>query len=302
MHPSHNRSRRKRGKNVKHEDGGGQSHMVSRSDDGQADSFSRSRPHSHHQTDTYIPSTSRSTYSMSRDGPSSHPDSQDRSHPVSSDFYHRGGRDDHDATGSRDGDHWKARSPHDGHYRSTRGWSPRDTRNFDQGHSATHRGESSGWGTHGSHDDKHHFGRESPDWRRAEPEGDRRSSWDNKEPRNQGTRRWQSDNGWESRKRDHNQTRRPPENLDDGSLSKEDRSWEPGPGWQSRGGDQGHRNQRLRNNTQGKNKGKKNNQNRLRQRGEKERDRDRGWDRRNEDSLNKYLAKKGVSSSPSKTY
>lgn len=82
------------------------------------------------------------------------------------------------------------------------------------------------------------------------------------------------------------------DNPDESAPSKEDRSWEPGPGWQSRGGDQGHRNQRPRNNMQGKIKGKKNIQNRQRQRGDKDRDRGRFPERdrrQTEDTLNKYV-------------
>ncbi|KAI6119311.1 hypothetical protein EDD16DRAFT_935437 [Pisolithus croceorrhizus] len=236
--------------------------------------------------DTYVPSSSRSGYNMSRDGPSSHPDSQDRFYKHPSEPHHRSGRDGYDTADSRDGDHWGIRKTHDTHHKGNREWA---TRESDQGYSAAPRSEQQRWGKSGFYDDRPHPNRESPDWRRGEPDDERGG---NREPRARGNRRWQSDNGWDTRKRDRQQNRRPPDDQDESTQATEDRAWEPGPGWQPRGGGQGHRNQRPRNNyIQGKNKGKKVNQNRQRQRGDRERDRGRHLDRERrppEDTLNNW--------------
>lgn len=291
MHSSQNRSKRKRGKNVSNDDDTALAQMAV--SDTQTDAYGRSRPQSYQQhTDTYIPLSSRSTstYTMSRDGPSSHADSQDHLHPHTSDGHYRGGRDNYDVADSRDGDQRRSRISHESDFQS--GGRDRASRDFVQGYSATHRNESQGWGSLDNHDDGPQWGSPSSDWRRGEPEEDRNKAWDNsrnRESRSHANRRLQSDNGWEMRKRDRHQNRRPPDSQDDGSFSKEDRSWEPGPGWHPRG-DQTYRNQRGRGGP-GKMRGKKNNQNRQRQRGDKDREHDRRWDRdrRNEnDSLNKY--------------
>lgn len=286
MHSSQNRSKRKRGKNVSNDDDDTAlaQMAVSRVEDAQTDAYGRSRPQAYQQhTDTYIPSSSRPpAYTFSRDGPSSHADSQDHFHPRTSDGRYRSGRDNYDVADSRDSDQRRPRFSHESDFQS--GGRDRTSRDFVQGYSA-HRNESQGWAAVDNHDDAPQWGSPSPDWRKE--------GWDtsrNREPRSQGNRRWQSDNGWESRKRDRHQNRRPPDSQDDGSFSKEDRSWEPGPGWHSRG-EQTYRNQRGRSGP-GKMKGKKNNQNRPRQRGDKDRDHDRRWDRdrRNDnDGLNKYV-------------
>lgn len=322
MHSSQNRFKRKRGKNVSNDDDTTLAQMaVSRADDAQTDAYGRSRSQTYQQhTDTYIPSSSRSTstYTMSRDGPSSHADSQDRFHPHASDGHHRTGRNSYDIADSRDGDQRKSRFSHEGGFQTS--GKDRPSRDFVQGYSASHRNESQGWGSLDNPDDGPQWGSPSPDWRRGDLEEDRSKGWDNsrnREHRSQGNRQWKSDNGWEMRKRDRHQNRRPPDSQDDGPYSKEDRAWEPGPGWHSRG-EQSHRNQRGRGG--GKVKGKKNNnQNRQRQRSDRDRDHDRRWDRdrRNDnDSLNKYaslfrfftpfldlsqLAKKGTPPSASQT-
>ena len=220
---------------------------------------------------------------MNRDGPLSHADSQDHFHPHTPDGHYRGGRDNHDVADSRDGEQRRPRVFHENDFQG----GGRD-RTSNQGYSATHRHESQGWGSVDNHDDIPQWGSPSSEWRKGEPEDDRSKNWENnrnKEHRSQGNRRWQSDNGWETRKRDRHQNRRPPDNQDD-----VDRSWEPGPNWHPRG-DNGYRSQRGRG-APGKHlKGKKNNQNRQRQRGDKDRDHDRRWDRdrRNDnDTLNKY--------------
>ena len=295
MHSSQNRSKRKRGKNVSIDDDTALAQMaVSRADDTQTDAYGRSRPQSYQQhTDTYIPSSSRSTstYTMSRDGPSTHADSQDHFHSHTSDGHYRGGRDSYDAADSKDGDQRRSRFFHENDFQG--GGRDRASKDSVQGYSTGHLKEPQGWGPWDSHDDGPQWSSPPSEWRRGEPEEDRSKGWDsnrNKEPRSQGNRRWQSDNGWESRKRDRHQSRRPPDSQDDGQFSKEDRSWEPGPGWHSRE-DPGYRSQRGRGGP-GKLKGKKNNQNRQRQRGDKDREHDRRWDRdrRNEnDTLNKYV-------------
>jgi len=290
MHSSQNRSKRKRGKNVSNDDDTALAQMAV--SDTQTDAYGRSRPQSYQQhTDTYIPLSSRSsTYTMSRDGPSSHADAQDHPHPHTSDGHYRGGRDSYDVADSRDGDQRRSRFSHESDFQS--GGRDRASRDFVQGYTVTHRNESQGWGSLDNHDDGPQWGSPSSDWRRGEPEEDRSKTWDNsrnRESRSHANRRRQSDNGWDMRKRDRHQNRRPPDSQDDGSFSKEDRSWEPGPGWNSRG-DQAYRNQRGRGGP-GKMRGKKNNQNRQRQRGDKDREHDRRWDRdrRNDnDSLNKY--------------
>ena len=220
---------------------------------------------------------------MSRDGPSSHADSQDQFHPQASDGHHRPGRDSYDVADSRDGDQRRSRFSHEGNFQS--GGRDRSSRDFTQGFSAAQRNDSQGWGSLDNHEE---WGSPPSDWRRGEQEEERGKGWDNrKDHRPQGNRRWQTDNGWESRKRDRYQNRRPPDSQDE--PSKDERTWEPGPGFWHRA-EQGYRNQRGRGGA--KMKGKKNNQNRPRQRGEKDRDHDRRWDRdrRNEnDSLNKYV-------------
>ena len=281
MHPSQNRFKRKRGKNVSNDDTAQVQMAVSRADDAQTDAYGRSRPQTYQQhTDTYIPSTSRSTstYTMSRDGPSSHADSQDHFHPHASDGHYRA-RDSYNIVDSRDGDQRRSRFSHEGDFQN--GGRDRTSRDFIQGYSATHRNESQGWGSLDNPEDGPQWGSPSSDWRRGELEEDRSKGWDNSRNRSQGNRRWQSDNGWETRKRDRH-------SQDDGPFSKEERSWEPGPGWHPRG-EQTYRNQRGRGG--GKMKGKKASQNRQRQRGDKDRDHDRRWDRdrRNDnDTLNKY--------------
>lgn len=291
MHSSQNRSKRKRGKNVGNDDETALAQTaVSRADDAQTDAYGRSRPQAYQQRmDTYIPSTSRTDF-MHRDGPSSHADSQDYFQPRTSDGRHRSGRDNHDVTDSRDGDQRRSRISHDSDFQS--GGRDRTSRDFVQGYSVTHRNESQGWALADNHDDGPQWKSPSPDRRRdrEELEEDRSKGRDNsrnREPRSQGNRRWQSDNGWETRKRDQQQNRRPPDNQDDGSFSKEDRFWEPGPGWNSRG-EQTYRNQRGRGGP-GKMKGKKNNQNRQRQRGDKDRDHDRRDRRNDNDNLNKCV-------------
>ncbi|KIM67959.1 hypothetical protein SCLCIDRAFT_1080854 [Scleroderma citrinum Foug A] len=231
--------------------------------------------------DIYVPSSSRSNYNMNRDGPSAHVDSQERFYKHSSDAHHRSSRDEYDATDSKDADQWNA-------HKGGREWSPRE---FEHSHTSLRRGDGQGWGTSTFNDDRPHPDHESPDWRRGDQDDERGGKWDNKESRGRGSRRWQSDKGWDTRKRDRNQNRRPLDNPDESATPKEDRFWEPGPGWQSRGADQGHRNQRPRSNVQGKNKGKKQVQNRQRQRGDKDRDRGRFPDRdrrQNEDTLNNW--------------
>ncbi|KAG6333772.1 hypothetical protein ID866_5320 [Astraeus odoratus] len=301
MNPSNNRSRRKRGKLAVDDNDGGLAPLVSRADAGRTDFQSRPQHHSYQKTDTYIPSSTRSNYNMSRDGPSSHADSQDRFYKHPSDTHHRSSRDEHDTADSKDSDHWGARQSHDTHNnKGSREWTTRD---YGQGFSASYyRGDTQGWGSSDWYpDDRPHVDRESPDWKRAEQEDDRGSNWDNREaPRGRGNRRWQSDSGWDSRKRDRNQNKRPLDSQDESTQPKEDRSWEPGPGWQSRIGDNSNRSQRFRNN-QGKNKGKKNNQNRQRQRGDRDRERDRGRypDRRQgEDTLNNRSRSRSSSRSP----
>lgn len=293
MHSSQNRFKRKRGKNVSNDDDTAMA--VSRADDEQTDAYGRSRPQTYQQhTDTYIPSSSRSTsiYTMNRDGPSSHTSTQEHFHPhAASDGHYRAGRDSYDIADSRDGDQ-RRRYSHDGDFHGS--GRERTSRDIVQGYSAAHRNESQGWGPLDNPEDGPQWGSPSSDWKRGELEDDRsKGGWDNsrnREHRSQGNRRWQSDNGWESRKRERHQNRRPPDSQDDGPFSKEDRTWEPGPGWHPRG-EQTYRNQRGRGG--GKIKGKKNIQNRQRQRGDKDRDHDRRWDRdrRNDnDNLNKYAA------------
>ncbi|KAG9317683.1 kinase-like domain-containing protein [Chiua virens] len=296
MHSSQNRSKRKRGKNVINDDDTALVQTaVSRTDDIQTDAYGRSRPPGYQQhTDTYFPSTSRSTstYTMSRDGPSSHVDSQDHFHPHTSDGHYRTGRDSYDAPDSRDGDQRRPRFSHENDFQS--GGRDRTSREFVQTHSVAHRNESQGWGSLDNHDDGPQWASPPSEWRRGDVEEDRSSKgWDNtrhKESRPQGNRRWQSDNGWETRKRDRHQNRRPPDNQEDGSFVKDERAWEPGPGWQGRG-DQSYRNQRGRGGS-GKMRGKKQyQQNRQRQRADKDRDQDRRWDRdrRNDnDTLNNW--------------
>ncbi|KAI6106724.1 hypothetical protein EV401DRAFT_499385 [Pisolithus croceorrhizus] len=289
MSTSNNRSSRRkhRGKAPGNDNDGGLALLVSPPNANRTDFDSGISRHPYKKKDTYVPSSSRSGYNMSRDGPSSHPDSQDRFYKHPSEPHHRSGRDGYDTADSRDGDHWGIRKTHDTHHKGNREWA---TRESDQGYSAAPRSEQQRWGKSGFYDDRPHPNRESPDWRRGEPDDERGG---NREPRARGNRRWQSDNGWDTRKRDRQQNRRPPDDQDESTQATEDRAWEPGPGWQPRGGGQGHRNQRPRNNyIQGKNKGKKVNQNRQRQRGDRERDRGRHLDRERrppEDTLNKCV-------------
>ncbi|KAI6034017.1 hypothetical protein BKA83DRAFT_312722 [Pisolithus microcarpus] len=287
MSTSNNRSRRKhRGKAPGNDNDGGLAPLVSPTNANRTDLDSGISHYPYTKKDTYVPSSSRSSYNMSRDGPSSHADPQDRLYKHSSEPHHRSGRDGYDTADSRDGDYWGARKTHDTHHKGNREWA---TREFDQGYSTAPRSEQQRWGKSGFYDDRPHPNRESPDWRRAEPDDERGG---NREPRARGNRRWQSDNGWDTRKRDRHQNRRPSDNQEEPTQASEDRAWEPGPGWQPRGGGQGHRNQRPRSNyTQGKNKGKKINQYRQRQRGDKERDRGRHLDRERrppEDTLNNW--------------
>lgn len=270
MHSAHNRSMRKRGKPFGNDNDGGLALLVSPTNASHTDFYSDFRHRSYYKPDTYIPSSPRTTTNTSWDGPSSYADSQDPPHFHPSDTHHRSARDEYTAD-SRDGHHRTGRQFNNILHKGSRGWTQRE---YDQGHSTTHRTDSQGWRTAGFYDN-----RESPVRRREEQEDDRGSNRDNGEPRLQGNRRWPSDNGWESRKRDRNQ-RRPAENQDDAPLPKVDRSWEPGPGWQSQGSDTHYRNQRFRYNPNIKNKGKKKN---LRQRG----DRDREHGRHPEDTLNK---------------
>ncbi|KAI6164895.1 hypothetical protein EDD17DRAFT_317686 [Pisolithus thermaeus] len=120
MSTSNNRSSRRkhRGKAPGNDNDGGRAPLVSPANANRTDFDSGISRHPYKQKDTYVPSSSRSSYNMSRDGPSSHPDSQDR-YKHSSEPHHRSGRDGYDTADSRDGDHWGVRKTHDTHPRAT---------------------------------------------------------------------------------------------------------------------------------------------------------------------------------------
>ncbi|KAH7914319.1 hypothetical protein BJ138DRAFT_415120 [Hygrophoropsis aurantiaca] len=298
MHPSQNRSRRKRGKAANDDDG---SLLVSRMDETSSDTHTRPHSHTHQQTDSYRPSSSSRSYNMNRDGSSSHHD--DHYHPSTSDTYHRGTRDDYDVSDSREGDSWvPPRSSNDSHYQPGREWSG----GRDQSYSASAHNEPNSWVASNSYGNTPHGRNWHADDRRDNHPDDRQG-WDrrDKDRRSRGTQNWQRDNGWDSRRRDHNQSGAeslaPISGPEDGHFSrKDDRSWEPGPTWQTSGDDQGNRSQRSgRNHGSNRNsKGGKKGQNQHKNR----RDRD-GWRERDripdESNLNNWQ-RRDISSLPPK--
>lgn len=275
MHPSHNRPRRKRGKIDNNDDDGLPVH-VSRAEDIQSDVYSR-RLHPHQQTDSYVPSSSRTSFAISWEGPSSRSDSAaDRFHPRSSDAHHRGGRDSHDI---HDDDSWSVHPKHDLRHPNPRDWATRD---FDQGPP-----EPQNWGASTSYTDRGRTHGWQPDdrWGSKLDERGANHTHPNNDNRRRNNRKFQRDNGWETRK-DRQQHRK--QDMQDDPPIKDERSWEPGPGWQARG-EPWNKNKNNRNNGN-KNKNKKN-QNKNRNRMEKERDAGREREQRHDDDdLNKYFA------------
>ena len=273
MHPSHNRSKRRRGKIDNNDDDGLPAH-VPRLDDTQSDAYSR-RPHSHQQTDSYVPSSSRTSFGMGWEGPSSRSDSAaDRLHSRSSDVHYRGGRDSHDL---RDDDSWPVHPKNDWHHQPNKEWATRD---FDQGPP-----EPQNWGASTSYTDRGRSHGWQPDDRRGSKTDERgthtRPSNDSHHNRRRNNRKFQRDNGWESRKGKQHRK----QDVQDDPPGKDERSWEPGPGWQARGEQWNNRNR----NNGNKNKNKKN-QNKNRFRMEKERDGAREREvQHDDDDLNKYI-------------
>jgi hypothetical protein len=217
---------------------------------------------------------------MSWEGPSRSDSAVDRFHPRSSDAHHRGGRDSHDM---HDDDSWSVHPKNDWHHQGNR---ERVTKDFDQGPP-----EPQNWGASTSYTDRGRGYGWQPDDRRGNKTDERGGSHthpnnDNQPNRRRNNRKFQQDNGWETRKdRQHRK-----QDMPGDPPSKDERSWEPGPGWQARGEQWNNRN-RNRNNGN-KNKSKKN-QNKNRNRMEKEKDGHREREHRHDDDdddLNKYFA------------
>ncbi|KAG2348947.1 hypothetical protein BDR05DRAFT_995320 [Suillus weaverae] len=276
MHASHTRSRRKRGKIDDVEDDGPPLH-VSRAEDTQSEAYSRSRPHSHQQTDSYVPFASRNSLAMSWEPPSFTDSPVFHSRP--SDVLHRGGRDSYDP--HDDDPPWSVRPKHDWNYQTGREWATNqgssEQQNWGASTSYTDRGRGHGWqpddrrGKDDRGDNYHH------------PNNDNNNHNHNRRRNNRKFQ--QRDNGWDTRR-----DRQPRTQDVQEEPPKDERSWEPGPGWQARGADQGSKHNRNRNNGN-KNKNKKN-QNKNRIRMEKERDKEREREQRrndDDDDLNKYF-------------
>ncbi|KAG2077380.1 Pkinase-domain-containing protein [Suillus decipiens] len=261
MHASHTRSRRKRGKIDDVEDDGLSLH-VSRVEDTQSEAYSRSRPHSHQQTDSYVPFASRNSLAMSWEPPS-FTDSlaaPDRFHSRPSDIHHRGGRDSYDI--HDDDPPWSVRPKHDWNHQTSREWATNqgssEQQNWGASTSYTDRGRGHGW---------------QPDDRRGKDDRGDNHHHPNNDNHHHNRRRnnrkfQQRDNGWDTRRDRQPRT----QDMQEEPL-KDERSWEPGPGWQARGADQGGKHNRNRNNGN-KNKSKKN-QNKTRMRIEKEKEKAR---------------------------
>lgn len=271
MHASHTRSRRKRGKIDNVEDDGLSLH-VSRVEDTQSEAYSRSRPHSHQQTDSYVPFASRNSLAMSWEPPS-FTDSlaaPDRFHSRPSDIHHRGGRDSYDI--HDDDPPWSVRPKHDWNHQTSREWATNqgssEQQNWGASTSYTDRGRGHGW---------------QPDDRRGKDDRGDNHHHPNNDNHHHNRRRnnrkfQQRDNGWDTRRDRQPRT----QDMQEEPL-KDERSWEPGPGWQARGADQGGKHNRNRNNGN-KNKSKKNqNKNRMRIEKEKEKARERVQHRNDDD-------------------
>ncbi|KAG1755654.1 hypothetical protein EDB19DRAFT_420947 [Suillus lakei] len=269
MHAPHNRSRRKRGKIDDVEDDGLPLH-VSRAEDTQSEAYSRSRPHSHQQTDSYVPFVSRTAVGMNWEPPSSFTDTF---HARQSDVHHRGGRDGYDL---HDDEPWSVRPKHDWHQQTGREWttsqvSP-EQQNWGASTSYNDRGRSHGW----QQDDRR--GKDDRGDNHHPPNNDNNNNNNHNNRRRNNRKFQQRDNGWDTRRDRQHRTQ---DVQEDPPPPRDERSWEPGPGWQARGADQGGKHNRNRNNGN-KNKNKKN-QNKNRIRMEKERDKERERERRNDD-------------------
>lgn len=213
-----------------------------------------------HRTESYrTPSTiARSSYDVNREASTSrthrHSDSwrrgdheEDRHQYTSNEGYKRHGRDEYedvDRRDTRDTDTWSGRSHDDAQYSQSRGdWSQR----YERGYVSSSYVESSSWNVpnHTSHDsrtipfdrwapedpppdDRHgipaaddrHIERETPDWHRGQS-------------RDKGNHKFQSDSGWNSRRRKGWGDQGWEETTQKKDISSmDDRSWEPAPTWQ----------------------------------------------------------------------
>jgi hypothetical protein len=219
-----------------------------------------------HRTESYRTSSTahRSSYDANREASTSrtqrHSDprrrgdhEEDRHHYPSDEEYRRHGRNEYEDVERRTADAWSSRSHNDAQYIQSRG---EYSQRYDLGYASSSYAESSSWNASNPppHDIRSipfdHWAQEDPqpDDRHGVPVVDERhlerdpTEWQRDQRREKGNQKFQSDSGWDSRRRKGwgDPAWDDPSRKKDTS-SVDNRSWEPAPTWQPSGrGDYEH--------------------------------------------------------------
>lgn len=256
---SHGRNNRRNRGNKGQDD---EQFLDSRVDESRSESYSRPQQSSH-RTESYRPPpiSNRASYDVNREASTSrnHRDTDswrpadavpDRYQYASNDGYHRGGRDDYDGVDSRNTEEWPVRPTSDTHHSQPRGeWPQR----YDPSYSSSTYLESSSWNTPSTTSYNHRkpsydqwTSRDStrshvPDESTPSmgPLEDRpieveQSGWLRDQRRDKGGQKFQSDSGWDTRRRSKGWKEPNPQEapLPHEGGHTGDRSWEPAPTWQ----------------------------------------------------------------------